>query len=274
MPAPIEQVSDQLQQALEHALGDIKGRPRAVMFSGGFDSLLMASLARRQGAKVAAVTVQFEDFNPLTVAGASLTAREAGLQHHILHVKTAEFLSAFETVARMTLEPLLDLDLAVVYAALKKYDRKIAGDVFISGMGADQWFGDDALKPYPGGLEARLARTKLDEEAHHQAAQAHGLEFVFPFLTKEMIALSLSMPDELKIGKSSLRSLSAGQFFPLRGAPRELQVPAVVRKLLIKTYGHRAKPSAATADDNDSCSDDQKLRRIVQGIWSEQSRQP
>ena len=56
------------------------GSRRAVMFSGGFDSMLIALLAQQCGAQVTAVTVQFDDFNPLTVAGAVEFADKSGDQ--------------------------------------------------------------------------------------------------------------------------------------------------------------------------------------------------
>ena len=202
------------------------------MFSGGFDSTLMARLAQRCGARVTAVTVRFEDFNPLTVAQSALLAQRMGLPHHVLHVTLPEFLSAFGSLASLLNKPLADLDLVLVYAAFKKYDPKVGGKIFISGMGSDQWFGDKALE-----------QAAIDEEAHHKVAKAHGYKFVFPFLSTSMLALSQQIPADLKKNKKLLRKLVAGADRDLLsglGGRREIQVPEKVRHLLGKVCGSRA----------------------------------
>jgi asparagine synthetase B (glutamine-hydrolysing) len=257
------------QQTLEAAIGNIAGTRRAVMFSGGFDSMLVACLAQRSGAHVTAVTIQFDDFNPLTVAGSIEFAKKAGIEHHILHVKAVEFLSAFEALAGITDGPMLDLDLAVVYAALKKYDPKIAGDVFIAGMGSDQWFGDEALEAMPEGLMARLDRARADEDAHQRVAEAHGYKFVFPFLSLPMLALSQSVPAAMKKDKQLLRALAVANTISDRGTRSEVQVPPLMRHILIKTYGDRAWPSPVSVGYRDSREDDQILRQIILGLWWE-----
>lgn len=260
-----------VQQTLEAAMGNIAGSRRAVMFSGGFDSMLMGLLVRQGGAQATAVTVQFDDFNPLTVAESVHFAHKLGFAHHVLHVKAAEFLSAFEELAGITDEPILDLDLAVVHAALKKYDRRIAGDVFISGMGSDQWFGNVALEAKPGGFAACLDWAMVDEDAHQRVAQAHGYKFVFPFLSKPMLALSQSLPSAMKKDKKLLRALAVADAIPQRGTKSEVQVPLLVRHILIKMYGGRAWPSPVSAQGRSSGGDDQVLRQIILGLWLEKA---
>ncbi len=254
-----------LQKILESAMGRMNGSRRTVMFSGGFDSTLMVLLAQRAGAQVTAVTVQFDDFNLHTVEGALQTARTLGVPHHVLHVKAVEFLSAFEALAGLTDEPILDLDLAVVYAALKKFDTAF-GDTFISGMGSDQWFGDMALEETPGGSQGKLAWAIVDEAAHHQVAQAHGCKFVFPFLSESMLNMSQRIPAALKKDKRMLRALAAANTIPNRGARSEGQIPSVMRHALVKTYGGRAWPRPI---DGRGPVNDQTLRQIVLGLWLE-----
>ena len=261
-----------VQQTLESVMGDMAGSRRAVMFSGGFDSMLIACLAQHCGARVTAVTVQFDDFNPLTVAGAIEFANKMGITHHIIHVKAMEFLSAFEALADITDEPVMDLDLGVVYAALKKYESWIAGDVFISGMGSDQWFGDMALEDSPGGLAARLDWAMVDEDAHQRVAQAHGYKFFSPFLSMPMLALSQGVPAVLKKDKKLLRALAVANTIPHRGARTELQIPPLMRHVLIKTFGDRAWPSPVSVPSRLNREDDQILRQIILGLWLEKMR--
>jgi len=261
-----------VQQTLESVMGSMSGSPRAVLFSGGFDSMLIAGLAGRCKAQVTAVTVQFDDFNPLTVAGAVWFADKMGIAHHVLHVKAGEFLSAFEDLAGLTDEPLLDLDLGVVYAAFKKYDPRIAGDVFVSGMGSDQWFGNEALKLGMGGVAARLDWTMVDEEAHQRVAQTCGCKFVFPFLSSPMLALSQLIPATMKKDKKLLRSLAVANTILDRGYGSELQIPLLMRHIFIKTYGNRAWPCPVSVPGNSSRIDDRMLRQIILGLWLEKAK--
>ncbi len=265
----LSKLSFVVQQALESAMGNMAGPRRAVMFSGGFDSMLIACLAQHCGAQVTAVTVQFDDFNPLTVAGSIQFADKAGIAHHIIHVKTVEFLSAFEVLAGITDEPLLDLELAIVYAALKNYDPRIAGDMFISGMGCDQWFGNMALKAKPGDLAERLDWANVNENAHHRVAQTLGCKFVFPFLLEPMLTLSQAIPPAMKKDKKLLRALAVANTIPHRGTRSEVQVPSLMRHILIKMYGDRAWPCPVSVHSKSDGEVDRKLRQIILGFWLE-----
>lgn len=273
MAIDVKDPSYLVQQTLESAMGDMIGLRRAIMFSGGFDSMLIACLSQRRGAQVTAVTIQFDDFNSLTVAGAVWFTHQVGMAHHVLPVKAVEFLSAFEQLAGITDEPVLDLDLSVVYAAFKKYDPRIAGDVFISGMGSDQWFGDHALEARPGGFTARLDRANVNEDAHQRVAQAHGCRFVFPFLSGPMLALSQWIPAAMKKDKKLLRALAIANNIPHRASRSEVQIPPLMRYALIKKYGDRAWPGPVAVPGPNSRKTDQTLRQVILGLWLEKAKE-
>lgn len=264
--------SPMLEQAIESAMDVREAECRPVMFSGGFDSMLMAWMARRLGAKVTAVTVQFEEFNIQTVMHAAEAAQALGLAHRVIPVKLVEFLAAVETVAGVTQEPLMDLDLAVVYAALKKYDPKLAGHRFISGMGSDQWFGNLALEPKPGGVEARMDWALVEQESHQSVAKLFGCQMSFPFLSRSMLAIAQAIDEEPKKDKRVLRALPAASTFPHRGFKTEVQIPALVRHILIKTFGHRAWPSPVAPPLVGERANESLLRRIALGLWLEKAR--
>ncbi len=268
-PFDLNNLTGALQQTLVNAMGPMAGLPLAVMFSGGFDSMLIWLLAQQAGAKVTAVTVQFDDFNSLTVAESTRLAHQAGIAHHILHVKVVEFFSAFEALVGITDEPMLDLDLAVVYAALKKYDLRIAGNTFISGMGSCQWFGDQSAVAWPGGLAGRLDWAMTSEQAHQKVAKAHGCSFVFPFLSAPMLALSQQIPAAMKKDKRLLRSLATGSTISHHSGQHEIQVPESIRRILVKMYGHRAWPGPVLGHEKRGHVTEQVLRQIVLGLWQE-----
>lgn len=258
-----------LKETLVFAMGQLKGKRRTVMFSGGFDSILMVLLARNYGATVNALTIQFEDFNLMTVKDAVQLAQKLDISHSILRVSFSEFISSFQVAAKITHEPLLDLDLALVHAAFKKYRSKISKQVFISGMGSDQWLGNIALEPEYGSLQQRFDMTMQYSSAHHQIAKLFGHQFIFPYLSSSIVALSMSMSRPMKKNKKILRALAAG--FNLESVDsrhRELQIPESVRRLLVKAYAHRAWPEPLDKEKQRR-SDDQTLRQIVLGLWLE-----
>ena len=254
-----------LEKTLLSSMGSLKGLPRTMMFSGGFDSTLMVLLARRYGAQVKAVTIQFDKFNPMTVGGAVSLAKKLGLSHQVLHVTAKEFLNSFELVSQITEEPLLDLDLALVNAVFKKYHQQRGKEVFISGMGSDQWFGNMALEPEYGGLQTRLDTGLLNKKAHDQVAELYGNRFIFPFLSAPMLALSLRLTDDMKDDKKLLRTLADGNGLnPQHG--REEQVPGMMRKVVVKAFAQRAWPWPLS-EEKQQKTDDQTLRQIALGLW-------
>lgn len=272
IPVDLNKLSLAVQETIVASMGKMAGSHRAVMFSGGFDSMLLALLAKKCGARVTAVTVRFDDFNPLTVAESTQFAHHMGIPHHIIHVKAAEFLSAFEPLAGMTDEPLLDLDLAVVYAALKKYDRKIAGNVFISGMGCDQWFSDVAFRGKSGDFATRMDWVMVNVDAHQRIAQEHGCRFVFPFLSVGMLSLAQVVPSAMKKDKKLIRSLAVANMIPRQDTSSEEQVPPLMRHVLIKMYGDRAWPCPVSIDRRGNSGKSQLLRQIVLGLWLEKRK--
>ena len=257
-----------VQQTLEAAMGHMAGACRSVMFSGGFDSMLIAYLAQRRQARVTAVTVQFEGFNPLTVSESIEAADRMGIALHIVPVTVAEFLSVFEEIAGLTKEPVLDLDLGVVYAALKKY-FKLTGTVFISGMGCDQWFGNEALEAKGVDHAVRLDEAMVHEDAHHRAARALGCRFCFPFLSRPMLALSRCILASMKTDKKLLRAMVPVDRIPHRERKREIQVSSLMRRVFIKKYGDRAWPSPVSCRNISSRGERQILRQIILGLWLE-----
>ena len=265
----LKDIKVSLEEMLATSIKTLDGSQCSVMFSGGFDSMLMVTMARRFCAQVTGISVQFDGYNSTTIEGAVILAQRLGLPHHIIQISLKEFLLSFAKVAQLTKEPLLDLELALVYAAFKKYQPSIAGNVFISGMGSDQWFGDYALKKNRQILQKRLDKMILNTSAHHDVANTHGYKFIFPFLSEAMVALSLKLTTSMKKDKQLLRSLVDNtDLIPAQGAEREVQIPDPVRRILIKTYGSRAWPRPIMLKEYEPV-DDRLLRQIVLGLWLE-----
>lgn len=268
----LKDIVARVRQTVHDSMENLEGQRRAVMFTGGFDSTFIALLAQQSGAKVTAITVQFDKFNVATVRDAVQAADALGMTRHVINVTTAEFIEAFEALTEVTDEPILVLELALVYAALKKYDRKIAGDVFLSGMGSDHWYGNIALEERSGGFQAKVDWAVNNSEAHQRVAQLFGYRFIFPFLSKSMLELSLIIPDDLKKNKKLLRALAVVNSLPARGAKTELQIPELMKRALIKVFGRRAWPEAVSDGESSPDARSCALRKIVLGLWLEKAK--
>ncbi len=257
-----------IEDDLIASMGPLKGKKRTIMLSGGFDSMLLALLARQQGAVVSALTVQFESFNLKTVRRAVLLAKRLGLPHRVISVTVKEFLSGFASATVLTDEPLLDLDLALVEAALRKCSAKDAGEVLVSGMGSDEWFGDLSLNR-PKDLQQKFNITRLHLQAHERCAKKYKRRFIAPFLSDRMIHLSLQLTEAMRKDKQLLRALApnAKVFLPPASA-REDQVPDPARAVVVQVYGGRAWPRPIKKLGPPK-SDDRSLRAIALGMWLE-----
>lgn len=264
-----EELPDVLHRTIIKPMRAVSQKRCCVMLSGGFDSMLMVLLAKRLGASVEAVTIKFEDFNLSTVRDAIVLAKRLRLPHVILEVSLTEFLSSFQANISVTDEPSLDMEMALVHAAFKKYQGSFRKSIFISGMGSDQWLGDLAMEERFGGLQQRLDRWWNNKDAHQRVANLFGHRFIFPFITKELIALSLQIPTELKKGKQMLRMLAPAKLVVSSPAGyREQQIPDAVRAVLVRAYGDRAWPRPIK-NSNPPKFDDKSLRSIVLGMWLE-----
>ena len=243
-----------VQEALKGSLGKLAGCRRALFFSGGFDSMLLARLMQSCGARVIAVTVRFDVFNPCTVTESILLAQRMGLPHYILHVTLREFLSAFKSLPSLIEKPIFDLDLILTHAALRKYDPKIAGKIFVSGMAADQLLGDETL-----------GNSNIVEDEQHWVAKAHGYRFIFPFLSQQVKVLSRQFPAAAKKNKKLLREMISDDqraLVPGCSGRREIQIPAQVRRLLVRIYSGGKSVEA----------DDKTLHQVIERLWLKKSR--
>ena len=84
-----------------------------------------------------------------------------------------------------------------------------------------------------------------------------------------MLALSQCVPAAMKQDKKLLRALAVANTIPHRGISSEVQVPPLMRHILIKTYGDRAWPSPVSVDS--SGTNDRILRQIILGLWLEKT---
>jgi len=219
----------------------------AILFSGGVDSTLLASICKTLGKKVTLYTAAFEDGNleeARDVEFAKMGADALQLPLEIIH---ADFKETEEAIKMLI--PLIESDdIVKVGVALPFYfcSRKAHADghkVILSGLGAEECFAgyDRHLKVLEAGGDVNLECKKGFDEIWKRdlyrddvITMHFSLELRLPFLDKELIPLSLGVPVEQKINAEQKKII-------LRKIASECDVPAKIcsRKKLGAQYGSK-----------------------------------
>jgi asparagine synthase (glutamine-hydrolysing) len=184
-----------LRKKLEMAVGEIGFS--GLLFSGGLDSSILAWLNRNIVALTATLESEGED-----ILYADFLERKLGLKHFYKIVYVDEAIDSIPEVIKIlkSFDPALPNDL-VVYFSLKMGKEKGIARV-MTGDGADELFaGYDFMKELfdPEGYIERIARSMAFSS--NLIGDSLGIEIIQPYLNKEFVEFSLSIPIHLKIRK-------------------------------------------------------------------------
>jgi len=188
-----------LRKKLEIAVG--RNTSSGVLFSGGLDSSILAQLNRN----VVALTVTLESEGE-DILYANFLARKLGLKHFYKIVDVDEAIDSIPEVIKIlkSFDPALPNDL-VIYFSLKTAKEKGIARV-MTGDGADELFaGYDFMKELkdPEGYIKRIARSMTFSS--NLIGDFLEIEISQPYLDKEFVEFSLSIPIDLKIRKEGER---------------------------------------------------------------------
>jgi asparagine synthase (glutamine-hydrolysing) len=198
-----EEVRNQLQQAVQsHLMSDV---PLGVFLSGGLDSSIIAALVAQELPHVHSFAVGMEGSRDLVYARE--VARHLGTIHHEEIYTTQGMIDVLPEVIYY----LESFDPALVRSAVANYflarlaQRYVT--VVLSGEGADELYsGYRYLKQFGASpaLEAEL--IDITTELHNRNLQrldrmtmAHGLEGRVPFLDRQFVEFSFSVPIKQKL---------------------------------------------------------------------------
>lgn len=181
----------------------------AVAFSGGLDSSLVAVLAERCGINVQLISVGLE--NQLEVKFAETAAETLKLPLHLQTYTVKDVEPALPKVLWLIEEPdLVKASIAIPFYWTAENASKLGYPVLLAGQGADELFGgyQRYLKEYEQfGVEAVQKTMYRDVETSYeknfqrdnQACSFHKVELRLPFVDRDVVQFSLSLPPSLKI---------------------------------------------------------------------------
>jgi len=207
MERAAKRLQDLLLESTRKRVSDLK--EVAVAFSGGLDSSLVAVLAERCGIKVQLISVGLE--NQLEVKFAETAAEALKLPLHLQTYTVKDVEKILPKVLWLIEEPkLIKASIAIPFYWTAENASKLGCHVLLAGQGADELFGgyQGYLKEYEqSGVEAVQKAMYRDVamsyeknfQRDNQACFFHKVELRLPFVDRDIVQFSLSLPPSLKI---------------------------------------------------------------------------
>ncbi len=194
-----------LGKCLSSTIGTVPA-PRAVFFSGGVDSLILAKISEQDADTVLVVAgvKGCKDFERAEAA-----ARHLGSPLEKVEIDPAGLEAEVERLISDTgaTDPLrLSISLPLLYAARRASDEGVR--FALCGQGADELFGGYMKylrSPRPAEHMYRDLLQIGDAGLVHcdLAARSQGIQMYFPFLEERVVTLALGTPLEQKISNTS-----------------------------------------------------------------------
>jgi len=206
-------INDLLTNAVDKRL--MSDRPIGCFLSGGLDSSLICSLMSKMVSKqLVTFAIGMKDSNAPDLKYAKIVADYLQTDHHSVYYTFDEGFEALDDLI-YTLE---SYDITTIRASLPQYllSKYIKNNtdikVLFSGEGPDEHFGGyQYLQMSPNKKEFQREITKLTKNLCYydvlradRTTSKFGLEVRVPFLDKEFIQYSLSIPPEYKESKNKI----------------------------------------------------------------------
>jgi asparagine synthase (glutamine-hydrolysing) len=224
-------LAQKLISACEKRLADIDDV--GILFSGGIDSTVLATICKKLGKKFTCYTAGYCDGDmnlPNDYIYAKKIAQEMGFSLKSKIIKTDMLDSIFtEVVSTIETDDVMKVGVATPFHICAKMARDDGKKVILSGLGSEELFagyerhqntldksGYSAVnKECLAGLYDMWQRDLYRDDL---VMMSQTLELRLPFLDKELIEYALKIPAELKIDDRNKKII-------LREAARELEVP-------------------------------------------------
>jgi len=207
METAAKRLQDLLLESTRKMVSDLENV--AVAFSGGLDSSLVAVLAKKCGINVQLISVGLK--NQLEVKFAETAAEALKLPLHLQTYTVKDVEKILPRVLWLIEEPnLIQASIAIPFYWTAENSSKLGCHVLLAGQGADELFGgyQRYLKEYEqSGVEAVQKAMYRDVamsyeknfQRDNQACSFHKVELRLPFVDRDVVQFSLSLPPKLKI---------------------------------------------------------------------------
>jgi asparagine synthase (glutamine-hydrolysing) len=207
METAAKRLQDLLLKSTRKRVSDLK--EVAVAFSGGLDSSLVAVLAEKCGINVQLISVGLE--NQVEVKFAETASETLKLPLHLQTYTVNDVERILPKVLWLIEEPnLIKASIAIPFYWTAENASKLGCHVLLAGQGADELFGgyQRYLEEYEqSGVEAVQKAMYRDVamsyeknfQRDNQACSFHKVELRLPFIDRDVVQFSLSLPPKLKI---------------------------------------------------------------------------
>jgi len=207
MEPAAKRLQDLLLESMRKRVSDVQ--KVMVAFSGGLDSSVIAVLAKNCGINVHLVSVSLE--NQPEVSFAESAAEALGLPFHLQTYTISDVERILPKVLGLIEEPnTVKASIAVPFYWTAENASKLGCKVLLAGQGGDELFGgyQRYLKDYAQfGVEAvqnimyrDVANSyQTNFQRDNQVCSFHKVELRLPFVDRDVVHLSLSLPLNLKI---------------------------------------------------------------------------
>ena len=229
METAAKRLQELLLESVRERVSDVEGL--AVAFSGGLDSSVIAALAKTCEADVHLVSVGLRDQPEIRHVKAAAEALKLPLHIQTYTIDDVEHVLA--KVLWLIEEPdSVKVSIAIPFYWAAEVASKLGCRVLLAGQGGDELFGgyQRYLRVY-----TRSGATAVWEAMHHDVALSyemnlqrdnqtcsfHRVELRLPFLDREVVRFSLSLPLRLKIESTEDRLRKR----VLRRAAQNLGIP-------------------------------------------------
>ena len=210
-PMDLEMAAKRLQKLLLNSTKERVSNLKnvAIAFSGGLDSSVIAVLAKTCGAEVHLASVGLQD-QP-EIPHVKVAAEALRLPLHLQTYMLNDVKRVLPKVLWLIEEPnVVKASIAIPFYWTAEVASKLGFKVLLIGQGGDELFGgyQRYLRIYSQSGTAAVRDTMyrdvaLSYEANlqrdNQVCSFHGVELRLPFLDREVVCFSLSLPVSLKI---------------------------------------------------------------------------
>ncbi len=191
----VKDINFELKERLIEA---VKKNPcEGLLFSGGLDSAILAAIS----SQTKAITVSLESYGE-DIKYANLCTKEFNLKHYHKRITATEAIDTIAEVIKIlkSFDPAIPNDM-VVYFGLK-FAKEMGIKKIMTGDGSDELFAGYSFMKDINNLSDYIEHISHSMQfSSNKIGEFFGIEIIQPYLNKEFIEFSLSIPPGVKIKK-------------------------------------------------------------------------